>query len=75
MIVVNKFYLSKSGIKNNETVKFVSKLDENDVTVYNMAVVYEQLKERFDNMNCFEKYGNYNAKKMPRFVLELDKLI
>ena len=69
-----RFVLSKNGIKNNVTIEFTNKKGE--TFIYNQSVVYEQLKERFDSMNCFEKYGNYtNSNNLPKFVRELDKLV
>ena len=39
---------------------------------YNHDEVYNTHKERFDNMNCFEKYKNYtNSNAMPAFCRDL----
>ena len=69
-----RFVLSKNGIKNNVTIEFTNKKGE--TFVYNQQVVFEQLKERFESMNCWEKYGNYtNSNNLPVFVRNLDKLV
>ena len=69
-----RFVISKNGIKNNVTIEFTNKKGE--TFVYNQQVVFEQLKSRFESMNCFNKYGNYtNSNNLPKFVRELDKLV
>ena len=69
-----RFVLSKNGIKNNVTIEFTNKKGE--TFIYNQQVVFEQLKERFESMNCWEKYGNYtNSNNLPVFVRNLDKLV
>ena len=69
-----RFVIRKNGIKNNVTIEFTNKKGE--TFVYNQKVVFEQLKDRFESMNCFNKYGNYtNSNNLPKFVRELDKLV
>ena len=70
----NRFVISKKGIENNVTIEFTNKKGE--TFVYNQAVVYEQLKERFDAMNCFAKYKTYtNSNNLPVFVRNLENLV
>ena len=38
---------------------------------YDHDQIYNLFKEKFDNMPCFEKYGNYtNSDNLPKFVRE-----
>ena len=48
--VTNRFVISKKGIENKVTNEFVNKKGER--FVYNQFVIFTQLKERFENMNC-----------------------
>ena len=37
---------------------------------------HNKVKEKFDNMPCFNKYGNYtNTNNLPKFVRDLKKLV
>ena len=70
----NRFVISKKGIENNVTIEFTNKKGE--TYIYNQSVVYEQLKERFDAMNCFAKYNTYtNSNNLPVFVRNLENLV
>ena len=43
--------------------------------VYNQSVVFAQLKEKFESMNCWNKYKNYtNSNNLPVFVRNLREL-
>ena len=55
--VTNRFVISKKGIENKVTNEFVNKKGER--FVYNQYVIFTQLKERFENMNCWKKYNTY----------------
>ena len=73
-IKVNRFTLSLNGVKNEVTNEFTNKKGE--TFVYNQSVVFSQLKEKFENMNCWNKYKNYtNTNNLPKFVRELDTLV
>ena len=72
--ITKRFIISVNGIKNNITNEFTNK--KNETFVYNQKVIYNQLKEKFDNMNCFQKYKNYTStNNLPTFVRNLEKLI
>ena len=72
--IVKRFIISVNGIKNNITNEFTNK--KNETFVYNQSVVYNQLKEKFDNMNCFQKYKNYTStNNLPTFVRNLETLV
>ena len=72
--IVKRFIISVNGIKNNITNEFTNK--KNETFVYNQSVVYNQLKDKFDNMNCFQKYKNYTStNNLPTFVRNLKTLV
>ena len=72
--IVKRFIISVNGIKNNITNEFTNK--KNETFVYNQSVIYNQLKDKFDNMNCFQKYKNYTStNNLPTFVRNLEKLV
>ena len=78
-IVVNslttkRFVIRKSLIGSNTVITF--KNTKGDDCVYNHDKVYNQLKEKFDSMPCFEKYGSYtNTNNLPAFVRALPELV
>ena len=72
--VTNRFVISKKGIENKVTNEFVNKKGER--FVYNQFVIFTQLKERFENMNCWKKYNTYTSiNNLPTFVRNLEKLV
>ena len=69
-----RFVLSVKGIENNLTMSFTNKKGE--TYEYNQKVVFEQLKEKFENMNCWKKYKTYtNTNNLPVFVRNLENLV
>jgi len=71
---VKRFVISVKGIENNTICEFIN--NKNEVFVYNQKVVFEQLKEKFENMNCFIKYKTYtNSNNLPTFVKALNNLV
>ena len=69
-----RFVLSVNGIKNNVTIEFTNKKGE--TFVYNQSVIYEQLKDKFESMNCWKKYKTYtNTNNLPVFVRNLENLV
>ena len=72
--VTNRFVISKKGIENKVTNEFVNKKGER--FVYNQFGIFTQLKERFENMNCWKKYNTYTStNNLPTFVRNLEKLV
>ena len=62
-----RFVIRKSLIGKNVVITFVNK--KGDTCTYNHDEVYNRNKERFDNINCFNKYGNYtNTNNLPTFA-------
>ena len=73
-LTTKRFVIRKSLIGTNTVITFTNKNKE--LCVYNHDVVYEQLKDKFDNMNCFNKYNSYtNSNNLPVFVRALDKIM
>ena len=72
--VTNRFVISKKGIENKVTNEFTNKKGER--FVYNQYVIFTQLKEKFENMNCFKKYKTYTStNNLPTFVRNLETLV
>tara|TARA_R110001592_G_scaffold10285_2_gene53635 strand:- start:521 stop:784 length:264 start_codon:yes stop_codon:yes gene_type:complete len=72
---VKRFVLSKKNVQETDLVlEFTTK--EGKVLKYSPSKVYTQLKDKFEAMNCWHKYGNYtNTNNLPKFVRELDNII
>jgi len=69
-LTTKRFVIRKSLIGKHTIITFVNK--KNETVKYNHDEVYTTHKERFDNMNCFEKYKNYtNSNAMPAFCRDL----
>ena len=65
-----RFVIRKSLIGKNTIITFVNKKQEK--VSYNHDEVYTTHKERFESMNCFQKYKNYtNTNAMPAFCRDL----
>ena len=61
-----RFVIRKSLIGKNTIITFVNKKQEK--VSYDHDEVYNRNKERFDNMECFQKYKNYtNTNNIPTF--------
>ena len=58
-ITTKRFVIRKTLIGKNTIITFVNK--KGDTCTYNHDKVYNDNKERFDNMKCFEKYGSYTC--------------
>ena len=74
VLQTKRFVIRKSLIGKNTVIVFMN--HKNEECKYNHDVVYDKLKDKFNNMMCFEKYGSYtNSKNLPKFVRELDSII
>ena len=63
---LKRFVIRKSLIGKNVIIKFENK--KGDVITYNHDEVYERNKDRFESMNCFQKYKSYtNTNNIPTF--------
>ena len=65
-LITKRFVIRKSLIGKNTIITFTSK--KGDKITYNHDEVYNRNKERFDNMECFNKYKSYtNTNNIPTF--------
>ena len=65
-----RFVVRKSLIGKNTVITFTNKKQEN--VSYNHDEVYNTHKERFEEMNCFQKYKSYtNSNAVPSFCRNL----
>ena len=65
-----RFVIRKSLIGKNTVITFVNKKQEN--VSYNHDEVYNTHKEKFESMNCFQKYKSYtNTNAVPAFCRNL----
>lgn len=72
--VVKRFVLSKTNVKDKSLLlEYTNKKGE--TFTYSPHKVYEQLKDKFEAMPCWAKYGNYtNSVNLPKFVRELKSI-
>ena len=69
-LTTKRFVIRKSLIGKHTIITFVNKKQE--TVSYNHDEVYTTHKDRFDNMNCFDKYKSYtNSNAMPAFCRDL----
>ena len=70
-MITKRFVIRKSLIGKDVTIEFVNKKGDN--VKYNHDEVYNTHKERFNSMNCFEKYKSYtNTNCMPKFCRDMN---
>mgnify|MGYP003127608984 FL=1 len=66
-----RFVISKSLIGKNAVITFTNKKGE--TYTYEHDAVYSANQERFETMECFQKYGNYtNSNNLPTFAREFE---
>ena len=67
---LKRFVIRKSLIGKNEVITFTNKKGE--VVKYNHDDVYNKFSEKFNSMNCFNKYKSYtNTNCMPAFCRDM----
>ena len=65
-----RFVIRKSLIGKNVVITFTNKKQEN--VTYNHDEVYNAHSEKFESMNCFQKYKSYtNTNAVPAFCRNL----
>jgi hypothetical protein len=70
-MTTKRFVIRKSLIGKNEVITFTNKKGEQ--VKYNHDEVYNTHKDRFESMNCFQKYKSYtNTNTMPLFCRDMD---
>ena len=68
---LKRFVIRKSLIGKNEVITFTNKKGEQ--VKYNHDEVYNTHKDRFESMNCFQKYKSYtNTNTMPLFCRDMN---
>ena len=68
-----RFVIRKSLIGKNTVITFTNKKQEN--VSYNHDEVYNAHSEKFENMNCFQKYKSYtNTNAVPAFCRNLQTI-
>ena len=68
-----RFVIRKSLIGKNVVITFVNKKQE--TVKYNHDEVYNTHKEKFNLMNCFQKYKSYtNSNAVPAFCRNLQTI-
>jgi hypothetical protein len=73
-ITTKRFVIRKSLIGTNTVISFTN--NKNELMTYDHDKVYNQLKDKFDAMPCFTKYGSYtNTNNLPVFVRSLKELV
>jgi hypothetical protein len=69
-LTTKRFVIRKSLIGKNTIITFTNKKQEN--VSYNHDEVYNTHKEKFESMNCFQKYKSYtNSNAVPAFCRNL----
>jgi len=73
-ITTKRFVIRKSLIGTNTVISFTN--NKNELMTYDHDKVYNQLKDKFEAMPCFNKYGSYtNTNNLPVFVRALKELV
>ena len=68
-----RFVIRKSLIGKNVVISFTNKKQEN--VSYNHDEVYNAHQEKFEAMNCFQKYKSYtNTNAVPAFCRNLQTI-
>ena len=65
-LTTKRFVIRKTLIGKHTIITFVNK--KNETVKYNHDEVYTKNKDRFESMNCFQKYKSYtNTNNIPTF--------
>ena len=68
-LTTKRFVIRKSLIGKNTIITFTTK---KGTFTYNHDDIYSEFQERFETMECFQKYGNYtNSNNIPAFARHL----
>ncbi len=69
-MILKRFVIRKSLIGKDVTIEFTNKKGEK--VKYNHDAVYNKHSQRFNEMNCFNKYKSYtNTNCMPAFCRDM----
>ena len=73
VLKTKRFVIRKSLIGKNVVITFTNKKQE--IVTYNHDEVYNAHSEKFNEMNCFQKYKSYtNTNCVPKFCRELQTI-
>ena len=73
VLKTKRFVIRKSLIGKNVVITFTNKKQEN--VSYNHDEVYNAHAEKFNSMNCFQKYKSYtNTNAVPAFCRNLQTI-
>ena len=73
-LTTKRFVIRKSLIGKHTIITFVNKKQE--TVKYNHDEVYNTHKDKFESMNCFEKYKSYtNSNCVPKFCRDLQTIV
>ena len=72
-LTTKRFVIRKSLIGKNTIITFTNKKQEN--VSYNHDEVYNTHSDKFESMNCFQKYKSYtNSNCVPKFCRDLQTI-
>ena len=72
-LTTKRFVIRKSLIGKNTIITFTNKKQEN--VSYNHDEVYNTHSDKFESMNCFQKYKSYtNSNCVPKFCRNLQTI-
>ena len=72
-LTTKRFVIRKSLIGTDTTITFTN--IKGVSYTYNHDDVYSTHQERFETMECFQKYGNYtNSNAVPAFARDLSEI-
>ena len=69
-LTTKRFVIRKSLIGTNTVITMTTK---KGTYKYNHDDIYSEFQEKFETMECFQKYGNYtNSNVIPAFARHLE---
>jgi len=72
-LTTKRFVIRKSLIGKNTIITFTNKKQE--TVSYNHDEVYNTHSDKFESMNCFQKYKSYtNSNCVPKFCRDLQTI-
>ena len=72
-LTTKRFVIRKSLIGKNTIITFTNK--KGVTYTYYHDAIYSANQERFETMECFQKYGNYtNSNAVPAFARDLAEI-
>ena len=73
-LTTKRFVIRKSLIGTNTVISFTNA--KQVLCTYDHDKVFNQLKDKFEAMPCFNKYGSYtNSNNLPAFVRALKEIV